>query len=169
MKSRLAWATERDSVLKTGSRYLFQTTFQSSGLQGQGWERMIKHRGVVHTPRFPASPPTLSHTYTHCLTMHHTTEVLICVHTHVRSHVLWPHCNHFYLGFSPAQPARTPCSLPVSLFTGQQLKRTAAGAGPAGLNLLSTLGPAYRRTREDHEAQDKLRLQEAEARQWRRS
>lgn len=101
--------------------------------------------------------------------MHHTTEVLICVHTHVRSHVLWPHCNHFYLGFSPAHPARTLCSLSVSLFTGQQLKRTATGAGPAELNLLSTLRPAYRRTREDHEAQDKLGLQEAEARQWRQS
>lgn len=66
--------------------------------------------------------------------------------------------THFYLGFSPAHPGRTLCNLPVPLFTGQLPKRTAAGAGPVELNLLSTLRPAYRRTREAHEGRKRLRL-----------
>lgn len=140
MKSKLAWATEQDPVLKTGGRYL-SSKQHSSHLGSRTKERMIRHRGMAHTPQFSASPPTLSHTYTHHLTTHRTTEVFICVHTCVRSHVLWPPCNHFCLAFSPAHPARTLCNLPVPLFTGQQPKRTAAGAGPAKLNLLSTLGP----------------------------
>lgn len=140
MKSRLAWATERHLALKTGGRYHLSSKQHSSHLGSRTKEKMIRHRGVAHTPRFPASPPTLSHTYTHRLITHHTA-VFICVRTRVCSRVLRPHGNHFCLGFSPAHPARTLYNLPVPLFTGQQPKRTAAGAGSAELNLLSTLGP----------------------------